>query len=175
MDINSNPSPRVLITPDVVALLKKVPERSVADILIQHFLKEANWIYEMIYPTTFLERYNQWWSQPCRTLEDLEFAVLLLRLCCYSAQFLPSMTYTAATIFGTSLSAIREQCDTAATMLTRSPSFKGPSSILRVSLPRDKHQFRQQWPECILRTKSIDQTYHACVEGAGSRLWQTIY
>lgn len=86
----------------------------------------------MIYPTTFLERYNQWWSQPCRTLEDMEFAVLLLRLCCYSAQFLPSKTYTAATIFGTSLSTIREQCDTAATMLTRSPSFKGPSSILRV-------------------------------------------
>lgn len=132
---NSNSSSAGLISPDVAELLKKVPERSVTDILIQHFLKEANWIYEMIYPTTFLERYNQWWSQPCRTLEDLEFAALLLRLCSYSAQFLPSKTYTAATIVGMTLSAIREQCDAAATKLTRSPSFKGPSSILRV------HQF----------------------------------
>lgn len=132
MDISSNFVRPILITPDVVDLLKKVPERSITDILIQHFLKEANWIYEMIYPTTFLERYNRWWSQPCRTLEDLEFAALLLRLCSYSAQFLPSKTYTAATIFGLSLSAIREQCDIAATMLIRSPSFKGPSSILRI-------------------------------------------
>ena len=121
------------VTPEVVELLKKIPERSVTDILIQHFFGEANWIYELVYSTTFLAHYNEWWSRPCQSMDDLEFAVLLLRLCAYSAQFLPSQNYTADTIQGSSLSTIREQCDATAIAISQSPTMKGiPPSMSRI-------------------------------------------
>ena len=100
-DLATTDNNSVVIGSEVKALLKKVPERAVTDILIQHFLSEANWIYEMVYPITFLERYDEWWSHPYQSVDDLEYAALLLRLCPYSAQFLPSQTYTADTILGT--------------------------------------------------------------------------
>ncbi|KAK3170925.1 hypothetical protein OEA41_003009 [Lepraria neglecta] len=98
-DLATTDNNSVVIGSEVKALLKKVPERAVTDILIQHFLSEANWIYEMVYPTTFLERYND-------------------------AQFLPSQKYTANTILGTSLITIREHCDATAIALSRSPIMK---------------------------------------------------
>lgn len=123
----------MVIDSNAKGLLNKVPERRVTDILIRHFFSEANWIYEMVYPTTFLERYNEWWSRPCRSVDDLEFAALLVRLCSYSAQFLPSQSYTADTILGTTLSAIRENCNATAIALSRSPILKdAPRSISRV-------------------------------------------
>ncbi|MCJ1377220.1 hypothetical protein MMC17_000312 [Xylographa soralifera] len=99
----------IYLTLELSDALKQMPDRAITDILIQHFLSEANWLYEMIYPTTFLERYNAWWSRPCQTLDELEFAVLLLRLCAYSSQFLPSKNYTAETILSTPIGTIREQ------------------------------------------------------------------
>ena len=123
-DLATTDNNSVVIGSEVKALLKKVPERAGTDILIQHFLSEANWVYEMVYPTTFLERYNEWWSRPCQSVDDLEYAALLLRLCSYSAQFLPSQNYIAYTILGTSLSTIREHCDATAIALSRSPIMK---------------------------------------------------
>lgn len=64
-DTRAESPKRTPVTPEVVALLKKTPKRSVTDILIQHFFGEANWIYELVYSTTFLARYNEWWSRPC--------------------------------------------------------------------------------------------------------------
>jgi len=87
LDVAMTNSNGFTLTAEVTKLLKKVPSRPVTDILIQHFFSEANWIYEMIYATTFTERYNEWWAGTCRTIDDLEFAALLLRLCCYTAQF----------------------------------------------------------------------------------------
>lgn len=142
-----------LMTPEVAALLKKIPERSVTDILIQHFFGEVNWIYELVYSTTFLDRYNEWWSHPCQSVDDLEFAVLLLRLCSYSAQFLPSQNYTADTILGEPLRTIREQCDATATAISHSLTMKGnPPSIPRVHqlffhacYLKNEGQMKQSW------------------------------
>ncbi|KAL8804035.1 MAG: hypothetical protein Q9182_002826 [Xanthomendoza sp. 2 TL-2023] len=121
------------VTSEVSELLAKVPHRTVTDILIQHFLTEANWIYEMVDPTTFLERYDDWWSHPCRNAEDVEFAALLLRLCSYTAQFLPSQNYTADTILGASLSTIRQECDANANALASTQFVKLSSiSIARI-------------------------------------------
>ncbi|KAL8813214.1 MAG: hypothetical protein Q9200_000443 [Gallowayella weberi] len=121
------------ITSEVLELLAKVPHRTVTDILIQHFLSEANWIYEMVDPTTFLERYDDWWSHPCRNAHDVEFAALLLRLCSYTAQFLPSQNYTADTILGASLSTIRQECDATANALASTQFVKLSSrSIVRI-------------------------------------------
>ena len=112
------------INAEIAKLLKKMPSRPVTDVLIQHFFSEANWIYEMVYPTTFTQRYNEWWAGPCRSVEDIQFAALLLRLCSYTAQFLPSQNYTADTILGNSLSALREQCNATAISLTCVPLMK---------------------------------------------------
>lgn len=121
------------ITAEVSELLSKVPHRTVTDILIQHFLTEANWIYEMVDPTTFLERYDDWWSHPCRNVQDVEFAALLLRLCSYTAQFLPSQNYTADTILGASLSNIRQECDATANALASTQFVQSSSrSIVRI-------------------------------------------
>ena len=132
-DPAADTSNSVLFTSEVKALLQKIPGRPVMDILIQHFFSEANWIYEMVYSTTFLDRYNEWWSHSCQSVDDLEFAALLVRLCSYSAQFLPSRNYTADTILGNSLYTIRKQCDATAVALSQSPMMKGnPPSITRI-------------------------------------------
>ncbi|KAI4288263.1 MAG: hypothetical protein L6R35_002474 [Caloplaca aegaea] len=121
------------ITPEVQELLSKIPHRTVTDVLIQHFFTEANWIYEMVDPTTFLERYDAWWSHPCRIVEDVELAALILRLCSYTAQFLPSQNYTADTILGASLSTIQQECDTIANALASTQFLKSSStSIVRI-------------------------------------------
>lgn len=123
----------VQITPEVKALLQSMPDRTATDLLIQHFLSDINWLYEMIYPTTFLENYNDWWSHSCQSMDDVEFAALILRLCSYSAQSLPSKNYTADTILGKPISTIREQCDVTATALSNIAVLKeNPSSITRV-------------------------------------------
>lgn len=65
----------------------------------------------MLHPTTFLTRYEGWWNSSVEDrVHEIEFGVLILRVCAYSAQFLPSRAYTADTICGTSLSKIREHC-----------------------------------------------------------------
>ncbi|KAL9583276.1 MAG: hypothetical protein Q9212_002799 [Teloschistes hypoglaucus] len=122
----------VVIPLEVAELLRRMPQRPVTDILIQHFFTEANWIYEMVDPTTFLEKYNDWWSHPCRTVEDVEFAALLLRLCSYAAQFLPSQNYTADTILGNSLTDLRKDCDNTANALASSSYVRDSST----SIPR---------------------------------------
>lgn len=110
-----------------------MPPRPVTDVLIQHFFTEANWIYEMVYPTTFTERYNEWWAGPCQSVDDIEFATLLLRLRSYTAQFLPSQNYTADTILGNSLSALREQCNATAISINRVPIMEeGLPSVTRI-------------------------------------------
>ncbi|KAL9023226.1 MAG: hypothetical protein Q9180_008324 [Flavoplaca navasiana] len=133
LETTSSASSPHKITPEVQELLSRVPHRTVTDVLIQHFFTEANWIYEMVDPTTFLERYDAWWSHPCRIVEDVEFAALLLRLCSYTAQFLPSQNYTADTILGASLSTIRQECDTTANALASTQYLKSsPTSIVRI-------------------------------------------
>lgn len=89
------------------------------DYLIQNFFKEVNWIYEIIHGPAFLPRYENWWhSQPEIRFNSVEFGVLLLRICAYSAQFLPSRTYTADTISGVPLGRIRDHCQQLANDLT---------------------------------------------------------
>ena len=121
------------VNAEITKLLKYMPARPVTDVLIQHFFSEANWIYVMICPITFTERYNEWWTRSCQSGGDIQFATLLLRLCSYTAQFLPSQNYTADTILGNSLAALREQCNATAIALTRVPMVKGAlPSITRI-------------------------------------------
>ena len=96
---------------NIKAKIKLFPTRSVLNSLVQNFFKEINWIYEMVHPPKFLTRYETWWKGfPGSCTDDFEFAILILRLCAYSAQFLPSRTYTADTVDGIALNTIREHC-----------------------------------------------------------------
>ncbi|KAL8734241.1 MAG: hypothetical protein Q9181_003287 [Wetmoreana brouardii] len=123
-------STSVTVPSEVAELLRRIPQRPVTDILIQHFFTEANWIYEMVDPITFLEQYNDWWSHAPRTAQEVEFAALLLRLCSYTAQFLPSQNYTADTILGISLTTLRQDCDATANALASSAYVKGASTLI---------------------------------------------
>lgn len=108
------------VFPEILLHFHHLPKRAILDCLIQNFFKEVNWIHEMIYSTSFLTQYEAWWDMLSRArMEDLEFGVLLLRICAYSAQFLPSRGYTADTICGVSISMIRKHCHKLADSLTR--------------------------------------------------------
>ncbi|OAX83978.1 hypothetical protein ACJ72_01660 [Emergomyces africanus] len=100
------------------AVLELFPDRHVVDFLIQYFLQEVNWIYEMIYPPTFMERYTSWWTQPAyHDSEDIQFGILILRLCLCSIQLLPHPNYPHERTFQGSLNELDMQCQNAAGVL----------------------------------------------------------
>lgn len=108
------------VFPEISVHFHQLPKRAILDCLVQNFFKEVNWIHEIIYSTSFLTQYEAWWEMlSSARMEDLEFGVLLLRICAYSAQFLPSRGYTADTICGVSISMIREHCHNLSDSLTR--------------------------------------------------------
>ncbi|MCJ1249679.1 hypothetical protein MMC30_006905 [Trapelia coarctata] len=99
------------LVPEVEACMQVLPKRFMLDRLVQHFLEEVNWISEMIHPASFLTRYEQWWrSFPGSSVENLDFCVLILTICAYSAQYLPSRSFPATTISGVPHDTIREEC-----------------------------------------------------------------
>ncbi|KAG4281233.1 hypothetical protein FPRO06_10138 [Fusarium proliferatum] len=100
--------------------LQTIPNRSAIDFLVQHFVAHVNWMIQLVYPPWFLNKYHHWWNIEGKltVVEDAEFAVLLLRICLYAAQFLPSPAYTADRIRGIPLADIRSTCSKAADVLT---------------------------------------------------------
>ncbi|RBA13594.1 hypothetical protein FPRO05_02387 [Fusarium proliferatum] len=100
--------------------LQTIPNRSAIDFLVQHFIAHVNWMIQLVHPPWFLNKYHHWWTIEGKltVVEDVEFAVLLLRICLYAAQFLPSPAYTADRIRGIPLADIRSTCSKAADVLT---------------------------------------------------------
>lgn len=63
----------------------------------------------------FLATYRQGWSlERVSYTADVDFAVLVLRMCSYASTFLPSPSYTLDRIRGVSLTDIRGSCDAVA-------------------------------------------------------------
>ena len=140
---------------EVTACLQSLPKRQILDRLIQIFLKDVNWMHEMIHPATFLECYENWFkASPGTEVRDLEFGVLILRICAYSAQFLPSREYTAATIAGVTIETIREDCHTLASRIVRLCE----TVVDTGSLTRVQHQF---YAACYLKNEGqIKQAWY---------------
>lgn len=69
-------------------------------------------IQQVVHGSSFLTCYQQWWARERESLsvDDVEFAVLILRICSYAAQFLPSPSFTIDKIRGLPLSDIRRTC-----------------------------------------------------------------
>ncbi|EEH33528.2 hypothetical protein PAAG_04578 [Paracoccidioides lutzii Pb01] len=118
-----------------VSVLEVFPDRHVVDFLIQYFLQEVNWIYEMIYPPTFMERYTSWWLQPAyQESDDIQFGILILRLCACSIQLLPHPNYPHEGTFQCSLRELETRCKSSANILD---TFR-PRNM---SLTRIQHMF----------------------------------
>ncbi|KAH9895522.1 hypothetical protein F4778DRAFT_783880 [Xylariomycetidae sp. FL2044] len=89
----------------------RLPQRGVLDFLVQYFIGELNWIQQVVDGSQFLTHYQDWWTKAeCPSTGDAEFAVLLVRICAYAAQFLPSPSFTSDKIRGMPLLEIRSIC-----------------------------------------------------------------
>lgn len=101
--------------------LEQIPQRQVLDFLIQYFVNELNWMKQIVHPPSFLAQYQQWCTKerPLSAVSDIEFTVLVLRVCAYSAQFLPSPTETVERIRGIPLSDVRKICSELAERLAK--------------------------------------------------------
>lgn len=82
----------------------------------------------------FLAKYQAWWMLDQVTLVTwVDFAVLILRICSYASQFLPSPGYTLDKIRGVLLAEVRNMCDeTADNLETISTTADGRGSLVRV-------------------------------------------
>lgn len=125
------------------------------DFLVQYFVSELNWyehfravkspsenpliepvirMKQVIHAPSFLARYQQWWTkgQPF-TVADAEFAVLILRVGSYAAQFLPAPSHTVDRIGGLSLVDISNTCsEVGASLAQACLSLDWKGSLVRV-------------------------------------------
>ncbi|KAL2373804.1 hypothetical protein RJZ57_001740 [Blastomyces gilchristii] len=133
------------------AVLELFPDRKVVDFLIQYFLQEINWIYEMIYPPTFMERYTSWWLQQAyQESEDIQFGILVLRLCLCSIQLLPHPNYPHERAIQCSLNELETRCQNAASILDSfRPRYSSLTTIQHMfhyaSYLTNESKFRETW------------------------------
>ncbi|KAI0459052.1 hypothetical protein F5B21DRAFT_457047 [Xylaria acuta] len=106
------------VIPNIQRALGKIPSRPILDCLLQHFVAEVNWIDQLVYTPWLLAYYQKWWDVSREySVKDVEFAVLFLRICYYTSQFLPSQSYRLNSIKGMALGDIRETCASVANVL----------------------------------------------------------
>ncbi|KAF5005867.1 hypothetical protein FDECE_7725 [Fusarium decemcellulare] len=76
------------IFPQLERALQVIPPRPYTDILVQNFLNNVNFHYYIIYPPSFLEQYQQWWSARAdnRPL-SVQWTCLLLMVCACASQY----------------------------------------------------------------------------------------
>ncbi|KAI1741706.1 hypothetical protein F4680DRAFT_446712 [Xylaria scruposa] len=122
------------ILPDIQRALRKIPSRPIIDCLLQYFVAEVNWIDQLVYAPWLLARYQKWWDVSKEySVNDIEFAVLFLRVCWYTSQFLPSQSYNLNSIKGVELADVRNICSSVANILdTICSKLNGRGSLIRV-------------------------------------------
>ncbi|KAL4909242.1 hypothetical protein BDW74DRAFT_79038 [Aspergillus multicolor] len=89
---------------------------------------------QVIHAPSFLSRYQQWWTKDRPlSVHDVEFAVLILRISAYAAQFLPSSCHTIDSIGGLFLADIRNTCsDVSYSLAQACLSLDWKGSLVRV-------------------------------------------
>ncbi|KAK0726267.1 hypothetical protein B0T21DRAFT_31547 [Apiosordaria backusii] len=119
---------------DVHRILERIPDRQILDFLIQYFRTEVNWMDHLVHVPWFYPRYQSWWRlERITTVKEVDFAILVLRLCSYTLRFLPSPYYTLDRIRGVLLADIRIMCDeTADSLESISTKEDSRGSLLRV-------------------------------------------
>ncbi|OTA64770.1 hypothetical protein K449DRAFT_327714 [Hypoxylon sp. EC38] len=114
--------------------IERIPDRQILDFLVNYFVAEINWIDQLVHAPWFLEKYQAWWRvEQVKLVSEVDFAVLILRICSYSLQFLPSPGYTLDKIRGVLLADVRSMCDeTADNLEAISVAADGRGSLIRV-------------------------------------------
>ena len=89
---------------------------------------------QIIEPRSFIDTYERWWKLGgVFTLLDVEFAVLIMRMCSYASLFLPSPNYNLDTVRGMNLSNIRSICsDVGNTLFSIAIDMDRWGSVVRV-------------------------------------------
>ncbi|KAI1132295.1 hypothetical protein F5Y10DRAFT_231415 [Nemania abortiva] len=113
-------NPSVCISDSVKKELERMPERSIVDFLIQHFISELHWMKQVVYLPSFLIQYEKWWAGCLSsTIQHAEFASLIFYICSYTTLFLPSPSHAIDSIRGLPLREIRETCCDAGSRLAQ--------------------------------------------------------
>ncbi|KAH6848031.1 hypothetical protein B0I37DRAFT_391681 [Chaetomium sp. MPI-CAGE-AT-0009] len=100
------------IEAQVRKVMEMMPSRRIIDFLVRYFVTEVNQLDQLLYPPWFLSQYQRWWELcSVSTVAEIEFLILILRICCYASQFLPSPSYTIDSIKGVPLTEIRKSCE----------------------------------------------------------------
>ncbi|KAF2004882.1 hypothetical protein P154DRAFT_21295 [Amniculicola lignicola CBS 123094] len=140
---------------EVERVLHVIPQRSLTDAIVSHFLTVVNYRYNSIYAPTFTEQYVRWWADRAQDRKlSTEFTCLLLRVCSYSVQYLSTvLRKTIEFELACSYQTLTERFSRAADQLSASFS---PSEI---SVERVQEQFlRGAW----LKSESkIVESWHA--------------
>ncbi|EER44914.1 conserved hypothetical protein [Histoplasma capsulatum H143] len=113
----------------------RMPDRQIVDFLVQYFVSELNWMKQVIHSPSFLADYQQWWAKwdNPMAVSDVEFATLIVRICCYATQFLPSPSHIVDQIYGRSLADIRGTCcDIGENLAKACEMLDGKGSLFRV-------------------------------------------
>ncbi|KAK1595298.1 uncharacterized protein LY79DRAFT_511381 [Colletotrichum navitas] len=100
---------------EVLRVIERMPDRQVLDFLVYFFATELCWIDQLVHVPWLLEKYQRWNAAEGASLApDVEFVVLILRICSYALQFLPSPAYPLDRIRGELLADLRKACNDAA-------------------------------------------------------------
>lgn len=114
------------------------PERSVTDFLVSMFLKEMNRIQEMIHSQSFQAQYESWWAaQENNEIvgdaqvsdEDLNFGLLVIRICLIGIQCLPHSRYPTAGLIKTHPSDLEQWMYSMADEIDKSLQSKKPTLV----------------------------------------------
>lgn len=149
------------------------PERPVADFLVSIFLQEINRTYEMIYPPSFHSRYNEWWAfqenlegilEGGMSDEDVDFGILILRLCLLSVQCLPHSRYPTSRILEVSLDHLEECFYSMANEIEKTqPSERKPTLVTvqqrfyHVCYLRNYARIRECWAALSVTVKDAHE------------------
>ncbi|KAJ5553106.1 hypothetical protein N7494_002484 [Penicillium frequentans] len=114
--------------------LDKIPDGPILDFLMKYFMREVNWMDQLVHLPWILDEYQRWRIiKTPSSLFEIEFAVLILRICSYTSDYLPSPSCTIERIRDMSLADIRHSCDEAADSLAEICLRLNPKgSLLRV-------------------------------------------
>lgn len=116
------------------------PDRAITDFLVGIFFHEINRSHEMIHAPSFQSRYATWCNfqeingQSGKSIpeDDLNFGVLVLRVCLLSIQSLPHSQYPTSGILSTHLDQVEHWFSTLADEVGGCKALQSKPSIITV-------------------------------------------
>ncbi|VTT80579.1 unnamed protein product [Fusarium fujikuroi] len=74
--------------PQLERALRVIPARPFTDTLVQNFLSNVNYHYYIVYPPSFIEQYQLWWTSRTENRPlSVQWTCLLLTICACASQY----------------------------------------------------------------------------------------